>query len=333
MRCLSFERFGDPSEVLTSAERPAPEPGPGQVRLTMIQSPIHNHDLSIIRGQYGVRPPLPAIPGTEAVGMVDALGEGVTGLVAGQRVAVAGVTGAWAEQLLAPAAAAVPVPADLSDAVACQLLAMPISACMLLEDLQVSRGEWIIQNAAGGAVGRVLNVLAAERGINVINLVRRNAAVAELTAAGVPRVLSTEDPRWAEGIPALTGGAPVVRAIDSVGGKAASALTGALGPGGVLICFGGLASEPLVLDVRQVLFKEVQVKGFWAVRRGQRTPPADYRRMVGEILGLAAQGRLPLVVGETFDLGQPTAAVVAAERPGRPGKVAFRPQNDSTRQP
>lgn len=64
MRGVVIEAFGRPSDVLTLAERPLPEPGPGQVRVRMTMSPIHNHDLAIVRGVYGYKPPLPAVPGT-----------------------------------------------------------------------------------------------------------------------------------------------------------------------------------------------------------------------------------------------------------------------------
>src|SRR4051794_4579315 len=123
MRAVVFDRFADPAEVLTTADRPPPEPGAGQVRIRTVLSPIHNHDLAIIRGIYGYRPALPAIPGTEAVGTVERLGPDVTGLAVGQRVAVAGVNGTWAELFLARAASVVPVPAEIPDEIACQLLA------------------------------------------------------------------------------------------------------------------------------------------------------------------------------------------------------------------
>ena len=79
MRSVVFERFGEPSEVLDTAERPIPQPGPGEIRVRLVLSPIHNHDLWTIRGTYGVKPALPATGGTEALGIVDALGEGVSG--------------------------------------------------------------------------------------------------------------------------------------------------------------------------------------------------------------------------------------------------------------
>ena len=81
MRSAIHTTFGEPADVLALEESPVPEPGPGQVRIKTILSPIHNHDLWTVRGSYGYKPELPAIGGSEAVGTVDALGEGVTGIV------------------------------------------------------------------------------------------------------------------------------------------------------------------------------------------------------------------------------------------------------------
>ncbi|MGH1525218.1 alcohol dehydrogenase catalytic domain-containing protein [Leifsonia sp. L25] len=76
MRAIVQDEFGDPARVLKVEERPLPEPGAGQVRVRTVLSPIHNHDLWTIRGTYGFKPTLPAGAGTEAVGVVDAVGEG-----------------------------------------------------------------------------------------------------------------------------------------------------------------------------------------------------------------------------------------------------------------
>ena len=86
MRSAIHERFGDPAEVLAPGESPLPEPGKGEVRVRMRLAPIHNHDLFTIRGQYGWKPTLPAIGGSEGCGVVDAVGEGVEGFAKGQRV-------------------------------------------------------------------------------------------------------------------------------------------------------------------------------------------------------------------------------------------------------
>src|SRR5690606_40883428 len=88
----------------------------------------------------------------------------------------------WAEYFLADARALVPVPDAMPDEVAAQLVAMPLSALMLLESLAVEPGQWIVQNAANGAVGKTLAMLAAARGVRVLGLVRREEGVAELAA-------------------------------------------------------------------------------------------------------------------------------------------------------
>src|SRR3569833_4433713 len=95
MKSVVFYEFGSPGKVLRIEERPMPEPGPGQVRVRMLLSPIHNHDLMIVAGRYGYKPPLPHVPGTEALGIVDKLGEGVANLKVGQRVS-GGASVVWA---------------------------------------------------------------------------------------------------------------------------------------------------------------------------------------------------------------------------------------------
>lgn len=109
MRSIVYQQFGDPSEVLELGERPLPEPGPGEVRVKMTLSPIHNHDLWTIRGSYGVKPNLPAQAGSEAAGVIEALGEGVSGLSIGQRI-VTNAPGTWSEAFIAKAQGVIPLP-------------------------------------------------------------------------------------------------------------------------------------------------------------------------------------------------------------------------------
>ena len=324
MQSVVIDRFGEPADVVHAGERPLPVPGPGEVRLRMVLSPIHNHDLAIVRGVYGYKPALPAVPGTEALGIVDALGEGVQGLRLGQRVASASAQAAWAECFISPAAKLVPVPDALPDEAACQLLAMPLSALMLLEDMKLQSGQCIVQNAANGAVGKVLATLAAARGIGVVNLVRRESALADLTAAGIAHGVSTDTPGWQERAKAAAGGAPIVRAIDSIGGEAAGQVMSLLAENGELISFGSLTFKPLLISAGDLIFKQAVVRGYWASKRLAATPPAELARMIGELARQVASGTLKLPVGGVFGLADAAAAMTAAEQIGRTGKVLLR---------
>ncbi|WP_278264431.1 zinc-binding dehydrogenase [Nocardia sp. AG03] len=324
MQAVVFDRFGEPKDVLTAQTVTTPEPGPGEIRVAMTLSPIHNHDLAIIRGVYGYRPPLPAVPGTEAVGVVDALGPGAEGLAVGQRVALAGVRESWADFFLARADRAVPMPASVPDDTACQLLAMPLSALMLLDDLRVRPGQWIAVNAANGAVGRQLNLFARQRGVRVLSLVRGPASVVALEQLGFGPVVDTDTEGWAARAAELTEGEPIVRGVDQVSGPAAGALLSLLAPRGELVSFGALSGQPLVVDTGAVIFKQAVIKGFWGQQRSAEIDPADYLRLITELVGLAADGTLRLDVQAEFGLDRAAEAAVAAETPGRNGKVVLR---------
>lgn len=324
MQAVVIDRFGDPKDVLTATTVPTPEPGPGEVRVAMTLSPIHNHDLAIIRGVYGYRPPLPAVPGTEAVGVVDALGPGAEGLAVGQRVALAGIQHAWADFFLARADRAVPLPASVPDETACQLLAMPLSALMLLDDLRVRPGQWIAVNAANGAVGRQLNLFARQRGVHVLSLVRGPASVEALGRLGFGPVVDTDTEGWADRATELTGGEPIVRGVDQVSGPAAGALLSLLAPRGELVSFGALSGQPLIVDTGAVIFKQAVIKGFWGQQRSAEIDPADYLRLITELVGLAAEGTLRLDVQAEFGLDRAAEAAALSETPGRDGKVVLR---------
>ncbi|KKC35881.1 alcohol dehydrogenase [Devosia epidermidihirudinis] len=321
MRSVSFSEFGDPTKVLKLAERELPRPGKGQVRIKLLLSPIHNHDLSTIEGVYGVKPALPAVPGTEAVGVVDALGEGVTHLAVGQRV-MGGASEAWAEYYLGDATRQIPVPDSVDDATACQLISMPLSAKMILSDLGVKPGDWMIQNAANGAVGKLINHFAAEAGVNVINLVRRDAGVAELKAQGIGNAVSTEAADWRDQVKAITGGAPIVRGLDSLGGDGPEALLSVAAEHAEVVAFGNLTGKPITLSSAAILFKQTTVRGFWGARA--RIGQELVGKMIGELVTAAASGKLKLPVAAVYELADAAEAARASGEPGRKGKVALK---------
>jgi NADPH:quinone reductase-like Zn-dependent oxidoreductase len=321
MKSAVYTQFGKPEEVLTSQEAPKPQPGPGQVLVRMMLSAVHNHDLMTIAGQYGFKPELPGIPGTEAVGIVEALGDGVTNLKVGQRVA-GGASATWADYYLADAARSVPVPDNVDDETACQLVAMPLSAKMMLETLNLQPGEWVVQNAANGAVGKMLAQFSAERGVKVLGLVRRAQAVEELRAAGIDNVVATDENGWVKKARALTGGAKISRAIDSLGGDGATQVLRVASDGAELISFGAMTQKPLEIPAGDLLFRGITVKGFWGAKPPVK--PARIGELLGELVRDAASGKLKLAVEATYPIEDVAKAVRASGEPGRKGKIAIK---------
>jgi NADPH:quinone reductase-like Zn-dependent oxidoreductase len=325
MRSAIHTTFGEPAEVLALGDSPIPQPGPGEVRIKTLLASIHNHDLWTVRGRYGYKPTLPAIGGSEAVGIVEALGEGVEGITLGQRVMAASVHGTWAEYFIAPARMVIPVPDGIADEAAAQLIAMPLSALMLLEFLQAEPGQWIVQNTANGAVGKTLAMLAAARGVHVLGLVRRDAGVDELKALGIDNVLSTTQPDWKSSAQALLGDALAHAAVDSIGGQASADLVSLLGENGTLVSFGTMAGEAMQIPSGDLIFKQATVKGFWGSKVSQQMSVENKRRLVGELLQRVLSGELELPVQAIYGLGDVAEAVTASLLPGRKGKVLLRP--------
>ncbi|MDO5621995.1 MAG: zinc-binding dehydrogenase [Paracoccus sp. (in: a-proteobacteria)] len=324
MKAAIHDAFGDPAKVLATAEAPLPEPRPGQVRLRVILTPIHNHDLWTVRGSYGYKPELPAIGGSECVGVIDALGGGVEGLVPGQRVAAAGLFGSWAGYVLASAKGVVPLPDTIPDEAAAQLIAMPFSAATLLDFLNVSPGDWVVQNAANGAVGKVLAGLAAAKGINVINLVRREKTVAEMAALGLPNTIATTE-GWKDRARALTGGAPIRAAVDSIGGKASGDLLSLLADDGLLVSFGSMEGEPMQIPSGDLIFKQAVIKGFWGSKVSAAMDGETRKRLMTELVTQVVAGKVRLPVQAIFPLDQIADAVTASLTPGKAGKVLLKP--------
>ncbi|TCJ94834.1 NADPH:quinone reductase-like Zn-dependent oxidoreductase [Volucribacter psittacicida] len=325
MKAAIFQQFGEPEQVMQfSEQQDMPKAKAGEVLVKMRLSPIHNHDLWTIRGTYGYKPELPAVAGSEAVGVIEALGEGVSHLQVGQRISVASAKGAWAEYFTIPANQAVPVPDELSDEMAAQLIAMPFSCLTLLEFIGAKAGDWLALNAASGAVGKMTALLAKARGINVINLVRRQSAIAELNALGIDHVVSTDSADWQQQVRAIVGEQGIMAAVDSIGGKASLELSQLLAQGGSLISFGTMGGEPMQIPTGDLIFKQIHVKGFWGALVSQQMPAEQRKQLMQELIGYAIGGKIPMPVEGIYPLSEIKQACQASLAQGKKGKVLLR---------
>ena len=325
MRSATYNEFGKPTDVLSLGDRPIPEPKANEVRVKTILASIHNHDLLTIRGQYGFKPELPAIAGSEAVGVIDAIGSEVTDLTVGQRVAAASVQATWAEYFVAPAEMVFAVPDSLDDEMAAQLVAMPLSALMLLEFLAVESGQWVIHNAANGAVGKSLAMLAAARGVQTINVVRSSDALAELEAIGVKNNVNSEEDDWKAQVKSILGDDKISAAVDSVGGKSGGELISLLGKHGAMASLGSVSGEPLMLNPSHLIFNLTKVKGFWASDLMQEISSDNKQRLVKELIESAASGKFKLPTGGIYNLDDIQTAVSEKAQSEKKGKILLKP--------
>ncbi|HYT88266.1 MAG TPA: zinc-dependent alcohol dehydrogenase family protein [Gemmataceae bacterium] len=330
MKAIVFDRFGEPAEVLQLRDVPRSEPGRGEVRVRMRASPINPSDLLVVRGQYGRLPTLPATPGFEGVGVIDAAGPGflkvLRGLKPGRRVAVLnGRGGNWQEEVVLPARQVVPLPVDIPDEQAAAFFVNPATALVMTQwVLRVPRGAWLLQTAAGSALGRMVLRLGRLYGFRTINVVRRREQAEELLRLGGDAAIATNDESLEERVRGLTEGSGVPFALDAVGGTTAAAVTRVLAPGGRMLLYGTLSGEPIALEPRALMAGQKSIAGFWLSEWVRAQGVLTMLKLFRRIKGLLRAGVLTSEVGASFALDQIKDAVRQAETPGRHGKVLLR---------
>lgn len=327
MKAIQFDRFGDPTEVLQVREvPPPPEPRRGEVRIRMLASPINPSDLLMIQGRYGKKPPLPATPGFEGIGIVEA-GVGLLARrVLGKRVAVLNTgSGNWQEQVVIPARQAVPIAAGLTDEQGATFFVNPASALVMTRHvLRVPPGAWLLQTAAGSALGRMVIRLGQLHRFKTINIVRRREQVEELKQLGGDAVICSQDESIQKQVNELTGGTGVRYAIDAVGGATGSEVIQTLGRGGRLLVYGALGDAPLSIDPRILLPGQKKIEGFWLSEWSRDQGVLTMLLLMRQINQLIRSGILVSDIGSSFSLDEIKQACQQAAQPGRQGKVLLR---------
>jgi trans-2-enoyl-CoA reductase len=317
MKRVMAVRIAEPAQGLEVVEVPEPTPGPGEVLVQMKARPIQPADLLIVRGRHIVQPALPDPVGIEGAGVVIGHGEGVSAPPIGAPVALP-FGGTWSERIVVPASAPIPLPEGCELLQGAMLALNPVTAMGLLAGLQA--GDWLIQNAANSALGKLITRLATARGIHSISVVRRAGMEAELGALGAELVL-TDGPDLAERVRAFTGGAGATRALDAVAGEASGRLFDATAEGGELWCYGLLGSDSIVLPAARAIFRDVTVRGYSRLRKLRALSPAARDAMQRELLDAFERGLFETPIVATFPLERVSEAVTLAEQVGGTGKV------------
>lgn len=252
-------------DALELQEVPRPSPGPGQILVRMAASPVNPSDLMTIKGEYGRGNDWPFVPGLEGSGVVVAAGSGLMARwLTGKRVALAtGTGGMWAEYAVADAARAIPLPDGVSLGSGAMSAVNPLTAIALVSIARKGGHRAVVSTGAGGQLGRMIRKRAKQKGVKVINVVRRAEQVAQLEEEGARHVLNSSDARFDEDLSQLCRDLRCRMAFDAVGGAMTGQLVAALRPGGEVLVYGALEQAAIALHPGQMIFREATVRGFW----------------------------------------------------------------------
>ena len=321
---LVYSQYGNPLEVVELQEQELAAPQASEVLLEAKFAPINPADLNTIEGKYPVRPPLPAVPGIEGVGIVAEVGPEVKRLRKGSVVIMPHGLGTWREAALVAEDSLIEIDPEVPLEQAAMLKINPPTAWRMLHDfVSLKPGDWMIQNAANSGVGRATIQIAKELGIRTVNLVRRPELVEELKAEGGDVVL-VEGEELRTQIADATGGAKLKLAFNSVGGESALNVANTLANGGVIVTFGAMSKQPLRIPNGLLIFKDLSWRGFWLTRWYQQASVEERDAMFAKLVPMARSGALKTKIERTYSLAEAKAAIARALEGKREGKILFK---------
>jgi NADPH2:quinone reductase len=317
MRAIRFHRKGGP-EVLQLDELPLPSPGPGEVRIALRFAGVNFIDTYFRSGLYDPGP-LPARVGKEGAGVVTAVGDGVSSPSVGDRVAFWSATGSYADEVVLPAAQALPLPAGLSFELGAALPLQGMTAHYLVHGIRpVTPGDTVLIHAAAGGVGLLACQLAKRAGARVFGTCSTPAKAALARAAGCDEVILYTETSFPEAVLAATGGTGVDLTIDGVGQTTFLDSVRATRVRGTVVVFGQSSGMIAPFSPRPVLGSRTLVSA--SLFDYARTPEELALRS-RFVFDLAAAGDLDVRIDSRFPLAEAADAHRRLESRATAGKL------------
>jgi NADPH2:quinone reductase len=307
---IRFHETGGP-EVLRLEDVNVGEPGPGQARVRHSYVAVNFIDTYFRTGRYPLA--LPNGIGSDAVGVVEAVGAGVTDLRPGDRVGyLLGPQGAYSDVRLVPADVLIPLPDGVGDSTAATLMMKGMTAQYLFRQVHpLQGGETILYHAAAGGVGLIACQWARALGVRMIGTVSTDEKAAIAKANGCSEVIVTGREDIAKRVRELTDGKGVPVVYDSVGKDTLMASLDSLQPRGTLVS-NGTSSGPVVIDTTLLA-----VKGsIWVTRPAMihyATPRPHMLAMAKELFDLVLAGKIRSEPSRTYSLAEAGEAHRALE--------------------
>lgn len=325
MKQVLIDRYGPPEDVARCADVPdVGSPQAGEVVFDVVAFPINPADVSFCRGTYRLRPPLPATPGAECLGRVTAVGEGVSHVKPDDLV-INLARENWAQRRRVKADDVIAVPPALDARQGAMLRINPPTALLMLTDIvELRPGDWVIQNVANSAVGRLVIRLARARGVRTMNVVRRESLFGELHALGAD-ACAVDGPDLADTVKAGTGGAPIRLGFDAVSGRATARLASCVAEGGIVCNYGSMSGEDPVMSRAALIAGGQTLVGFILGRALARRSLAEVRTIYAELGDQILNGTLSAPVERVYPIEDIKDALVRAQEGERHGKILVAP--------
>jgi len=317
MKAAWYERNGEAHDVLVVGEMPTPEIGPGEVRVKISVSGVNPSDVKSRRGRPLIAPRI--IPHSDAGGVIEAVGPGVSADRIGQRVWIwngqfGRPLGTCAQYIVLPEAQAVALTDQTSfDAAAC--MGIPgLTAFEAVRRCGDISGKTVLVIAAAASVGHYAAQMAVLKGARVIGTVSSDIKAAHARAAGVAETINYKTENVAERVKEMTGGRGVDAIIDMDFSTTADLVKqGALAPHGTVACYGSNSVEDTPIPFRVCLFNSLSFQFFLVYD----LTPTERTFALKELSALLAKGQLTHAIGARYSLSDIAAAHVAVEQ----GKV------------
>ena len=320
MKAIVCEAYG-PVADLRFTEFPAPEAGPGEVVIDVAAAGVNYPDVLIVQGKYQTKPALPFVPGSEAAGLIRAVGEGVSGFQVGDRVAAFTGQGAFAEQVRVPANQVWRLPEGVDMTVAPGILITYGTSYHALKDRAgLKAGETLLVLGAAGGVGITAVELGKRMGARVIAAASTPEKLELARQQGADEVIDYSAANLRDEIKRLTDGKGVDVVYDPVGGDMAIAAVKSLAWGGRHLVIGFAGGQIPAIPANLLLLKSASALGvLWG--NSLRADPVPQGENIRQILDWLGEGKLRPVIEARYPMDRAVDALAHVEQRKARGKV------------